>query len=85
MYSKMRVTEASAGAATAPLVICSFCRNVAWPIGAPEDEASWIAIPAYYRRGGSSDVVVSHGICPGCVEQMFTEVDRSATDLCGAE
>jgi hypothetical protein len=80
-----RVTEAGAGVGSVPLVICSFCRNVAWPIGAAEARASWIAIPDYYRRGGSSDVVVSHGICPECVEQMFTEDDRSAADLYHAE
>ena len=77
-----RRVAAHAGLGADPLVICSFCRDIAWPIGVPEADASWIGIADYYRRGGSSDVAVSHGICPGCVERMFAEDDRSAADLC---
>jgi hypothetical protein len=67
--------EANTGEEPAPLVICSFCRDVAWPIGGPEPDATWIAIAAYYRAGGSSDVTVSHGICPECVERIFAADD----------
>jgi hypothetical protein len=74
--------EANAGPGADQLVICSFCRDVAWPIGVPEADASWIRIPDYYRRGGSGDVAVSHGICPGCMERMFAADDWAAADLC---
>ena len=77
-----RAVEVNAGLAADPLVICSFCRDVAWPIGVSEGNASWIGIADYYRRGGSGDVAVSHGICPGCVQRMFAEDDCAAADLC---
>ncbi len=76
-----RTVEPLAGPEANPLVICSFCRDIAWPIGVPEANAHWIGIPDYYRRGGSGEVAVSHGICPGCVEGMFTEDDLAAADL----
>jgi hypothetical protein len=53
-----------------PVTLCSFCHNVAWPIGAPEQERTWIGIADYYRRGGVGDVAVSHGICPECIEAV---------------
>jgi hypothetical protein len=77
-----RAIEAGAGLAANQLVICSFCRDIAWPIGVPEADASWIGIAEYYRRGGSGDVAVSHGICSACVERMFAGDDGSAADLC---
>jgi hypothetical protein len=76
-----RVVEAGKGLGTDPLVICSFCRDVAWPIGVSEANASWIGIADYYRRGGNGGVAVSHGICPGCVERMFGEDDSATADL----
>ena len=76
-----RAVEPIAGPEANPLVICSFCRDIAWPIGVPEADASWIGIPDYYRRGGSGEVAVSHGICPGCIERMFAEDDWAAADL----
>jgi hypothetical protein len=53
------------------VVICSFCHDVAWPIGVHEADQKWIRIDDYYRRGGSSDVLVSHAICPGCMARLF--------------
>jgi hypothetical protein len=79
-----RAVEAGKGLGTDPLVICSFCRDVAWPIGVSEADASWIRIADYYRRGGNGDVAVSHGICPGCADRMFGEDDWATADLCGA-
>jgi len=57
------------------LAICSFCHDVAWPIGAPDAEQSWIKVEEYYRRGGTSDVAVSHGICPVCVATIVLAAD----------
>jgi hypothetical protein len=54
-----------------PVVICSFCHDVAWPIGAHEADQTWIRIDDYYRRGGRSEVLVSHGICPGCTARLL--------------
>ena len=79
-----RADDAGKGLAADPLVICSFCRDVAWPIGVSEANASWIGIADYYRRGGNGDVAVSHGICPGCVDRLFGEDDLAATGLCSA-
>jgi hypothetical protein len=54
------------------VVLCSFCHNLAWPIGATEQDQTWIRIDEYYRQGGSPDVTVSHGICPECVDRLVT-------------
>ena len=53
------------------VVICSFCQDVAWPIGVHEADQEWIRIDDYYRRGGSREVLVSHGICLGCTARLF--------------
>lgn len=46
--------------------ICSFCARVAWPIGPVRDERTWLTPDEYYANGGSSQVALSHGICPEC-------------------
>lgn len=55
-----------------PIVsLCSYCQKVAWPIGEyREDAREWISPEDYYARGGQSDVRVSHGICPTCVDTL---------------
>lgn len=52
------------------LTLCSYCHAIAWPIGAETATREWIEPPEYYRRGGASDVVVSHGICDCCFERV---------------
>jgi hypothetical protein len=46
--------------------LCSFCHDVAWPVGAHQPNREWIKPEAYYARGGATDMAVSHGICPTC-------------------
>lgn len=55
-----------------PIVtICSYCQQVAWPIGETANERrEWLSPEDYYARGGHSDVRISHGICPGCVARL---------------
>lgn len=43
--------------------MCSFCQRVRFEAGGA---AEWLDGPEYYRRGGGSDVVISHGVCPDC-------------------
>lgn len=64
-----RACESSAGIAM--VTLCSYCHDVAWPIDAPAKERNWIEPEEYYRRGGPSDVVVSHGICDGCYSRLM--------------
>lgn len=49
--------------------ICSFCSRVAWPIGPERGERTWLTPDEYYAIGGSSQVVLSHGICPKCFSE----------------
>ncbi|MGE0747485.1 MAG: hypothetical protein AB7K86_19650 [Rhodospirillales bacterium] len=50
-----------------PLVtMCSYCQRIAWPPGQARRPRSWIEAEDYYRRGGASDIRISHGICPPC-------------------
>jgi hypothetical protein len=53
--------------------VCSYCHSVAWPPGAEDRE--WIEPEAYYVRGGSGDVSVTHGICPRCLEDVLKDLD----------
>ena len=50
------------------IVICSYCHDVAWP--GDGNEREWVSAPEYYRRGGHTEVQVSHGICPACYARV---------------
>lgn len=52
------------------LSLCSYCHDVAWPIGAQRERQDWIKPEEYYRRAGTNEVVVSHGICPSCYDTV---------------
>lgn len=50
-----------------PLVrICSYCLMIL-----DEDDMAWIEAEEYYRRGGTSEVRLSHGICPKCRQAVL--------------
>lgn len=53
------------------VTLCSYCHNVAWPVGQGQTHRDWISPEEYYRRGAAPDGVVSHGICPVCVERIL--------------
>jgi len=52
------------------VTLCSYCHDVAWPVGATEPDAEWIAATEYYRRDGDRSVAVSHGVCPACFDRI---------------
>jgi hypothetical protein len=52
------------------VALCSFCQRVAWPPGVDERPRRWISVVEYYRRGGPSELAVSDGICPGCLNRV---------------
>jgi hypothetical protein len=72
MSTKHRAGATEAQSSDEPVALCSFCHDIAWPIGARQENQIWIAIEDYYRRGGLGEVSVSHGICPRCLERMVT-------------
>jgi len=57
------------------VTLCSYCQKVAWPV---PGQAEWIEAVEFYRRGGRTDVVVSHGICDVCLEQIVKRGTRTA-------
>lgn len=59
------------GPGTPTVTLCSYCHDVAWPVGSSAGERSWIEPEEYYRRGGPSDVIVSHGICEDCFDRLM--------------
>jgi hypothetical protein len=64
-----------------PIVgICSFCQRLQCPghDGTGAEEGDWVSAEEYYRRGGSSRVRLSHGICPRCDGDLPTALARSA-------
>lgn len=53
--------------------MCSFCQRIASlpgsdPRGAP-DANGWEDAEAYYRKGGTSDVRISHAVCDECASR----------------
>ena len=66
------------GAGGEPIIVmCAFCQDVGWTQDHGADSEEWIEAAEYYRRGGRSEVVISHGACPPCVERVLNE-DGSA-------
>jgi hypothetical protein len=62
--------------AALPMVaMCSFCHRVEWPLGSEPGPRRWINPTDYYRRGGLSDVSVTHGICPTCATRLTASTD----------
>ena len=55
------------------VVMCAFCQNVGWPPHHGATPNEWISAAEYYRRGGGSDVLISHGACEPCVERVLNE------------
>ena len=47
------------------LSMCSYCQWVA----VEKNGREWIPAETYYRRGGTSAVRISHGICPRCMKE----------------
>ncbi len=62
-------TAVPAGGGSAPLLgMCSYCRYVR-----PATENStekWIPTDRYRQMGGTTGVVLSHGICPECFDHL---------------
>ncbi|MCW5770816.1 MAG: hypothetical protein KIT16_04210 [Rhodospirillaceae bacterium] len=56
------------------LYICSWCQMVGWPQGQTSTGAEWIEATEYYRRGGKSEVAISHGMCPACFRKAEAEL-----------
>jgi hypothetical protein len=50
------------------LGICSYCRYVRTP--AENSTEKWMPSESYQEKGGSTDVVLSHGICPECFDHL---------------
>jgi len=48
------------------LHLCSYCQRVSMGSETPE----WIPAERYYQRGGTSEVRISHGICPTCMKEQ---------------
>jgi len=65
------------------VTLCSYCHDVAWPIGADAGRREWISPEIYYQRGGHSDVVVSHGICPDCYQSLSDAMGEPLEDAAG--
>lgn len=57
------------------VTLCSYCQKVAWPTSVGEQPA-WIEAVEFYRRGGRTDAVASHGICETCLEQIVERGTR---------
>jgi hypothetical protein len=56
------------------VTLCSYCQRVAWPVGMDVKGQAWIEAAEFYRRGGHSDVAVSHGVCEACFHRIVGPV-----------
>ena len=66
------------------VVICSFCLQVRVQEAAAGQSSVWVEAEEYYRLGGSSDVQLSHGLCPSCAERMKQSILDTSADLARA-
>ena len=65
-----------AGDRARPLLsMCSYCQDVFYPAGSDEVHGLWIPAEEYYRRGGTSNVRISHGICDPCWDRAARSVE----------
>ncbi len=60
------------------LAMCSFCQQVRHPAGSSDATGEWLAAEAYYRRGGSNEVRISHAMCPTCADCVDDAFDEAA-------
>lgn len=56
------------------VTLCSFCQRVEAPMTAASAEAEWIEAVEFYRRGGRSDIAVTHGLCEACFLRVVEPV-----------
>ena len=60
-----------------PIVsMCSFCHAVR-SLAEQEEKRPWMSAESYYRYGGSSDVRISHGVCPACSYKLEAYFDQA--------
>ena len=57
--------------------LCSYCQKVALPEEPAGGQPEWMEAAEYYRRGGGSQVSVSHSVCRNCFERVVAPVLRS--------
>jgi hypothetical protein len=71
--SQMRMSHTIGAGGRPIIVMCAFCQDVGWPPNRGTTPEEWIGAAEYYRRGGGSDVLISHGACELCVERVLNE------------
>jgi hypothetical protein len=59
------------------VTLCSYCQMVAWPAGSACSQREWVDAVEFYRRGGRSGAVVSHGVCEACFARIVKPVQRA--------
>lgn len=74
-----RAPGGAAGEGATVVRICSYCRRVSVPGG-----GVWLAAEVYEAQGGSSDVVLSHGLCRECREGIVDPIVRQLRDSSAA-
>lgn len=73
---KARRAAAEAQAGLPFLGMCSYCQRVRFPAGSKEREGEWVEPTEYYRRGGTNEVTISHGICRTCYEAVMRDIEK---------
>jgi len=69
IYDHRTLRERLAGRNDIPIVaMCAYCQRLQRATGEPFVEAE-----TYYREGGTSEVRISHGVCPDCTSKVDPE------------
>ena len=69
IYDFKALQQALKAESSTPIVaVCSYCLRLRHPPGSTDHDGVWIMAEDYYRWGGTSDVRLSHGICPDCYD-----------------
>lgn len=77
LFAFERPATAGTIGADGMVTLCAYCQRVAWPQRTGPGEAEWIEAAEFYRRGGRTDVVVSHGLCEACIERVIAPVQAA--------
>ncbi len=57
--------------------VCMFCEASHLPARLPSEEERWVPLAPSVReaiRAKTSDLVVSHGLCPRCARERYPEL-----------
>lgn len=61
------------------ITICSYCKNIKKSSDSDgKENFKWVTPEEYYQSGGRENVMLSHGICPTCYQNIVLKFIKNA-------